>query len=387
MPPLSESTIETLRQEISPEASFSNPLDMVAGAGAREFRVTLEAIKDDERYDCVLPILVPPKTLDQLEVAKSIHDALEGTSKTVIACLMGAGKDSVGVEFLRDNGIPVSIYPESAAKTLQKVLRYRAWLDRPRGTMRSFDVDRDAVREKIDATRASGSKSIIGQPAIKILEAYGIQAEAYSYATTEDEAVEKAREIGLPVVMKIDSPKMLHKTEKGGVIVDLHVDDEVRKAFGELRERARRHGDDSENDGGDAEFRVALQRMVHGGVETVMGMSYDPSFGPLLMFGLGGIYVEVMKDVSFKIHPLSDAGADEMIRALRSYPLLTGFRGAPSVDLDYLREALLRLSQLVADFDEFEEIDVNPFMASAERSECVAVDARFVLRDAEATRS
>ena len=174
--------------------------------------------------------------------------------------------------------------------------------------------------------------------------------------------------------MKISTPPILHKTEIGGVEIDLRTDTEVHASFKSLEERIRKAGENGP-------LSVAIQKMISGGVETVMGMTVDPSFGPLLMFGLGGIYVEVMKDVAFRIHPLTDNNASEMIRALRSYPLLNGFRGAPPVDQAVLAETLLRLSQMVTDFDCFSEIDINPFIASPEKEQCVAVDARFIFEN------
>ena len=172
--------------------------------------------------------------------------------------------------------------------------------------------------------------------------------------------------------MKLSSPSVLHKTEMGGVIVDLRSDREVRKAFTDLKGRV---GQVPKGE----KFTVAIQKMVTGAAEVVIGMTTDPSFGPLIMFGLGGVFVEVMKDVSFRIAPVSDQGAAEMISSLRSYPLLSGFRGTPPVDLDTVKEAILRLSQLVVDFPCFTEIDINPFVASAKRTGCRAVDARFIV--------
>jgi len=174
--------------------------------------------------------------------------------------------------------------------------------------------------------------------------------------------------------MKINKPEVLHKTDLGGVIVDIRNAKEVRTAYGKLIKSLSR---------GKKKQRVTevlLQQMLRGGVETVFGMTHDPSFGPLMMFGLGGIYVEVMKDVSFKIHPLTDKDAEEMIQSVRGYPLLTGFRGSKPVNMDILKEMLLRLSQLVSDFPEIEEFDINPFFTGPERSQCKAVDARIILK-------
>lgn len=373
MPNLAPQTIKELRTFSSTEASFSNPMDMVAGAGPTEFRLTLEAIKKDKRFDTIIPIFVPPVTIDQLEVARNIGAALEDTDKTVLACFMGAGEGSAGIEHLKSLGIPVYIFPEAIAKTLSTINSYKDWRSRKRGKIQTFKVDTERVQSII--ARAAGRKegTIVGDEAIDILDAYGIPAASYRYASSAKDAVVAATTIGYPVVLKIASPAVLHKTEAGGVKVDLRSDTEVRRAYKELEKAVGKLKKGQT-------FSVAVQQMITGGVETVIGMTTDPQFGPLLMFGLGGIYVEIMKDVSFRIHPLTNQGAKEMIKSIKSYPLLTGFRGAPPVDLAIIEETLLRLAQLVKDFDNFLEIDINPFIASPERDRCKAVDARFIVR-------
>jgi acetate---CoA ligase (ADP-forming) len=378
MPPLTTATVKQLREHISAEASFANPMDMVAGAGGREFRITLEAVKGDKRYDTILPIFVPPVTIDPMDVARSIQEALADTDKTVMAAFFGAfgeGMRSSAIDYLKEHGIPTYWFPEAIAKVLSRLERYRQWRDRPRPKFRKFKVDTARVQSIVDAAIGKGAEevTIVGDEAIQVLQAYGIQAAGYRYASSAREAVEVAEAMGYPVVMKVNTPAMLHKTEAGAVMVDLRSDKEVRDAFRELQKRVK------DSITFDEQFSVAMQEMI-GGIETVIGMTTDPSFGPLMMFGLGGIYVEVMKDVAFRIHPLSTSGAADMIRTIRSYPLLTGFRGAPSVDLATIEETLLRLSQLVGDFTCFDEIDINPFIVSPDTAQCKAVDARFIIR-------
>ena len=372
MPPLSKKVVTELRKFSSEDASFSNPMDMVAGAGAEQFRLTLGAIRKDKQYDTIIPIFVPPVTIDQLEVAHSIQEALKGSGKSVYVSFMGAGEGSTGVDYLRDNNIPVYVFPEAIAKVLATLEGYRQWVHKPPGKFPKFKVDSAKVDEIITGAAKNGNDAIVGKEAIEILQAYGIPSADYQCATTAKQAVEIAKEIGYPVVMKIGSPNILHKTEVKGVLVDLRSDKEVREAFNDLKKRAAKinHGEN---------FSVVLQQMISGAVETVLGMTTDPSFGPLLMFGLGGVFVEVMKDVSFRIAPVTDQGAKEMIRSLKSYPLLTGFRGAAPVDLAVIEEAILRLSKLVHDFPCFSEIDINPFIVSADKAKCKAVDARFIL--------
>ncbi|MCP5049281.1 MAG: acetate--CoA ligase family protein [bacterium] len=374
MPDLTPETIEELRPIIPAESSFSNPLDIVAGAGAKEYKLTLDVVKKDERFDVIMPIFVPPVMIDELDVARNIHASLADSGKSVYACFMGAIKGSLGVDYLKDHNIPVYLFPESIAKTLAKLHGYKKWLSRPQGKVRNFKVDSGRVRSIIDQTVKGKEGAIVGEDALDILSAYGIQVAGYRYADSAEDAAAIARDISSPVVMKIATPAILHKTEAGGVIVDLRSDEEVRNAFQELKHRTGKLKKGEH-------FSVAIQQMVSGAVETVFGMTTDPSFGPLMMFGLGGIYVEVMKDVTFRINPVTDQEAKEMIKSLRSYPLLTGFRGAPPVDLAVVEETLLRLSQLVKDFDCFSEIDVNPFIVSPDREHCKAVDARFIVRE------
>ncbi|MCK4607397.1 MAG: acetate--CoA ligase family protein [candidate division Zixibacteria bacterium] len=373
MPPLSAPTITELRKFIPAEASFSNPLDMIAGAGGEEFKKTLDIVKNDDRYDSIVPIFVPPVTIDQLEVARNIHQALAEVEKTVLVCFMGAGLSSEGMDYLRENGIPVYIFPEAIAKTLATTYRHQMRVSRPRGKFKTFTVDSAKAQAIVDSALALGKEAIVGEEALAILAAYGIRTMPYTYAENVDVAVTAARKIGYPVVMKVNTPPVLHKTEVGGVMVDLRIDEDIRSAFETLHKRIIAAGEKGE-------FSVAMQQLISGGIETVMGMTTDPSFGPLIMFGLGGVYVEVMKDVAFRINPLTDRGAREIVRSLRSYPLLNGFRGAPPVNQDVLEETLLRLSQLVEEFSCFYEIDINPFIASPDEKLCAAVDARFIIR-------
>jgi acetyl coenzyme A synthetase (ADP forming)-like protein len=375
MPALAPATVKELKKFSSAEASFSNPMDMVAGAGGQEFRRTLDVVKRDRRYNTIIPIFVPPVTVDQLDVARNIHGALEGTEKTVLACFMGAGEGSAGVNFLKSKGIPVYEFPEAAARTLATINLYRDWLREPRGKVRNFRVDQERVKTIIDHAFDAKQEAIVGDEAIEILQAYGIPAIPYQYAKTAAETVDAFGKIGSPVVMKIATPSVLHKTEVGGVMLDLRSAGEVESAFRELK---RRIGPLKPGQ----EFSVALQEMISGGVETVVGMVTDPSFGPLIMFGLGGIYVEIMKDVAFQVTPLTDAAAKGMVKSLRSYRILSGYRGAPPVDQEIIVETLMRLSQLVRDFDVFAEVDINPFLVTSERERCRAVDARFICRRA-----
>jgi len=374
--PFSSPTKKKLNRLMAGKGPVNNPLDLVAGAGGKEFKTALAAVRSDKKFDTIIPIFVPPVTIDQLDVAQSIIDGLKGTKKTVLACFMGAGESSAGIELLKKNGLPVYQFPETIAKTLSQINAYRQWLGRPRGRFICYDVDRKSVRSIITQCQADKQLSIVGPKAMEILRHYGIPTAAGKIAENEKEAVAAAEEIGYPVAMKVNTPLILHKTDVGGVQLDLRTPEEVREAFAGLKKTALPPKNATRRSG----FSVYVQEMVTGGIETVIGMTTDPSFGPLLMFGLGGVYVEVLKDVTFRISPLNDNNADEMIRNLKSLPLLTGFRGSRPVDLDTLKESLLRLSQLVSDFDDFAEIDINPFVTRSEKGMSKAVDARLIIK-------
>ncbi|PKK83478.1 MAG: hypothetical protein CVT49_08120 [candidate division Zixibacteria bacterium HGW-Zixibacteria-1] len=375
LPPYTGETKRKLKKALSGQGDVNNPLDLIAGAGGQSFKAALSVVKDDKNYDSIMPIFVPPVTINQMEVANSILDGIKGTNKPVLACFMGAGEGSQAVEYLKKNGIPVYQFPEAIANTLSHLDLHRKWLDRPLGKYKSFRVNKEQVQNIINSTLKAGQKSIVGETALEILTHYGIPAPRNIIANSEKEAVAAAEEIGYPVVVKINTPIILHKTEFGAVVVDLRTSKEVKAAFNDLRKKTAAVA----KKGKPEKFSVFVQEMITGGVETVIGMSTDEAFGPLIMFGLGGIYVEILKDVAFRINPLSDTDVEEMISGLKSYPLLTGFRGSEAVDLVTLKESLLRLSQLVSDFDIISEIDINPFIACRKKGCSKAVDARFIL--------
>lgn len=373
LPPLPNAIKNELRGFLAEEVSLNNPLDLIAGARGREFTLALEAVCKHEAYDSVVPIFVQPITVEEEEVAQAIIDAKKNTHKPFLVCFMGSGFRSRGIEMMMENGIPVYIFPEAIAKALNSIDGYRRYLQRKPGKIPSFRVEKKKVQDIIDRSLAEKRNSIVGQEAMDILEAYSIPTAPYHVASTAKEAVEAAGKMGYPVVMKLNTPRILHKTEARAVRVDIRDDKELRAEFADLKKQI------GPVEAGER-FSVVIQDMVYGGVETVIGMTLDPSFGPLIMFGLGGIYVEIMKDVAFSITPLNDVRADEMIKSLKTYPLLTGFRGAPPVDIKTIKQALLRISQLVGDFPQFTEIDINPFIVSGKKECCKAVDARFILK-------
>ncbi len=368
-----EKTLRKLREGLAAVAAVNNPIDVIASGGPEAYGVAMDAILSDKNVDAVICIFVPPIVVDHRAVINAIIEMIEKhkNNKPVLGCFMTSPGSIAGSEEMVKHKIPIYTFPESAVKALSVMTRYRKWLDRPVGRTVNFKVDRARVEIILQAAIKSEKKTIIGEQALEILAAYGIGVARSGKAKTRHEVTNLAAQLGFPVIMKVNDPAIIHKTDVGGVSADLRTAAEVVDAFKEMKQKFGGPGNTFAG--------VIVQELVKGGVETIIGMNQDPSFGPLMMFGLGGVYVEVMKDVAFKIHPVTDFDAEEMIKSINGYPLLTGFRGAPAVDLKVLEETILRLSQLVADFPYLESFDVNPFIVTRDRQASRAVDARFVV--------
>lgn len=367
-------TLRCLRENLPPIAAVDNPIDVIAAGGPDSYRVAMDAVLSDNNVDGILVIFVPPVVVDHRAVIRAIVEmiAKHRNNKTVLGCFMGTPDGIAGIEEMAKHRIPIYTFPESAAKAMWAMTRYRKWIERPEGKIPDFKVKKDRVRKIVDAAAKAKHEIIIGEEALEILDAYGVGVARSMKAKSLKDMTEAVSKLGFPLVMKIDDPNITHKTDVGGVVTDLRTRLELEDAFRKMKKRfSRQKGKFS---------GVILQEMVKSGVETIMGMQDDPSFGPLMMFGLGGIYVEIMKDVAFKIHPLTDYDAEEMIKSVKGYPMLTGFRNSPAVDLKVLEETLLRLSLLVSDFPMFESFDVNPFIATEKTGKSKAVDARFILK-------
>jgi len=372
LPELSAETQALLRAALPEEASVRNPVDMIASATADSYRMALDAALADPGVDAAIAAFVPPLWVRQLDVAEAIVDAHRARpDKPLLAVLMGREGLPRGRAELKEAGVPAYIFPESAARALAAMHRHRLWLDRPEGEERTFEVDRAAAEAVL--ARYGPGQELTTTDAMAVFHAYGIPTVQQRVATTADEAAAAARELGLPVVLKILSASISHKSDVGGVVVDIRTEEEVRAAFQAMLERVRAALPEAEVEG------VLVEQMVKGGRETIIGMSQDPTFGPVLMFGLGGIYVEALKDVTFRVQPVSDVDAREMVRAIRGFPLLEGMRGEAPSDLDALVETIQRLSQLSGQLGQIAELDINPFFVFEEGG--IAADARIRLAE------
>ncbi len=368
--PLSEETQAKLREILPEEASVSNPVDMIASASPEQVEQATRIIVADEGIDALIASYVP-LALEAPLVARAIRDGAEGVDKPVLAVLMSKRGLPQGMAELQESPIPAYRFPESAARALGAMWKHSRWQERPPETVRRFDVDAERVDEVIAAALDEGRDQLTLMEGLEVLNAYGIPVAPWAVVHSEDEAVAAAEQMGYPVVLKPVSAEILHKTEAGAVRVDLETAEEVVGAYGFLDDLLVETGPEARQEG------ILVQRMLKGGRETIVGMTWAPRFGPIVMVGLGGVYVEVLQDVAFRVQPVSNEDAGEMIRSLRGYRILEGVRGEQGVDLDLLAEVVERTSQLVGEHPEIREMDINPFLAFPEAERCAAVDARF----------
>lgn len=366
----SAATRRDLERLLPDEATVGNPLDLIASAPPERLRAALRVLIADRGVDAVLVIFVTPIMIDVYKIARAITGAVAGTSKTVLSCFMGKRRTREALDELARARIPVYAFPEEAAHALAALYRYRKLRSRPAGRTVTFEVDRPRAIRAVERARRQRRSSLSEEEVEAVLSAYGFPLAASRIVSSAAEAIEASRELGFPVVLKALSSTLPHKSDVGGVRVDLRNADEVGSAFADLRSRLRRRAPD---------LRLQVQKMVPGGREVILGVMQDPQFGPLLLFGLGGVWVEVLRDVSVRIHPITDADAREMVRSIRGLPILEGARGGKPVDLGLVEQALLRLSQLVSDVEAIAELDLNPFIVSEKREDCRVVDARITL--------
>ncbi len=371
LPELAPETVARLKPLFPEEASLRNPLDMIASATPPGYRAALAALLDDPAVDSALAIFVPPLGIRQADVAEAIATvAGDHPEKPVLAVLMGREGLPQGKAELHEVGVPAYIFPESAARALSALCRQREWAERPVEAPEEFVVDREGAARLIAGARAAGQARLGEVESLELLRAYGIPTAAAGLARTADDAVALAARSGGAVAMKIVAPEIIHKTDVGGVKVDVRGAEAVRAAFDDIVTSARRAVPGATIHG------VLVQEMVTGGRELIAGITRDPSFGALVMCGLGGIFVEVLRDVQFRVAPISRRDAADMLGGLRGHRLLDALRGAPPANRRALEDVLLRLSRLAGDFPEIAELDVNPLLAFPDRS--VAVDGRVL---------
>jgi acetyl coenzyme A synthetase (ADP forming)-like protein len=368
---LAPATRDSMQRWAPPEASLRNPIDLTPQASLDDYRRALEGVLADEGVDAVVAIYVPPVRPDELEVARAVWQTAKGHRKPVLCNFLGRAEDSPGFVELVGHGVPSYLFPESAARSLAAMYRYAQYRQRDEGEARTFRVDRSAAEKILSRARAEDRAQIRGDDANALLDLYGIRTAKTRFVPRIEGLAKAAAAIGYPVVLKATGPEIVHKSDLGAVLVGVRDEKELVDGATQMSRRLR-------------DRKIALdgflvQEFVEGGKEVIVGMTRDKVYGPLIAFGLGGIYVEYLKDVALGVPPLTDRDAMRMIESIRTFPILQGVRGEEPRDLEALQDAILRVAQLVSDFPSIEGLDLNPVFALQRGQGYRAVDARILL--------
>ena len=367
--------IEEIRPKIDavipPWGSSRNPVDIVGDADFNRFENVLNEVLAHKNVGSVISMCTPSATLDYDKLAEVIVKMSKKYKKTMLASLMGLDEGITNREILANGDVPYYTYAEGSIRALKAMLRFADWIKTPEGNIAKFDVDKEKASKVFDKVKEEGRTNLLEEEGLEILSAYGFPLPKSILAKTEDEAVEAANKIGYPTVMKIASPQIVHKSDAGGVKVNLSSDKEVRDAFKVIVDNAKKYDSKAEIKG------VLIVEMVKGGKEMIIGSKLEPGFGPVVMLGMGGIYVEILKDVTFRLAPLTDQEANDMISSIKTKKLLEGVRGEKPSDVGKLSECIQRLSQLVTDFREIKELDMNPVLVMEKGEGCKILDVRI----------
>ncbi len=372
-----EETIEALASHLPKTANLQNPVDVIGDAPMDRYENALAAVIRDEGVDGALVILTPQSMTDVLGTAEAIVRIARRSYKPILCCFMGIIDVSSGVKYLQEQGVPVFKFPENAAKAFGALYQYSRWLNRQR--LAQFDLrhDRQKAAQIIENCLSEGKTHIGELEGLGLLKCYGFNVLPNSLATSPEEAAGLAAEMGFPVVLKIVSPQILHKSDAGGVVLGLDNPEDVKKAYENIIRRAESFDPSAEIIG------VLVQKMALPGSEVILGLNRYPVFGPLLMVGMGGIFVEVFQDVVFRLAPIGRNEARRMIRQIKGYRLFQGLRGRPPVDVETIEKSLVSLSDMATNHPEIMELDINPLLVHARGEGATAADCRIILKRPE----
>ena len=358
---------------IPPWGSSRNPVDIVGDADYNRFNNVLENVLSHKNVGTVIAMCTPSATLDYNKLAEVIVNMSKKYKKTILASLMGLDEGIKNRQIMAEGGVPYYTYAEAAIQTLKAMLRFVEWIKSPEGKIVTFKVDTNKAKKIFDKVKQEKRQNLLEEEGQEVLRAYGLPLPQSALAKTEQEAVKIAKKIGYPVVLKIASPQIIHKSDAGGVKVNIQNDKDVHSAFKEIIKNAKKYSKNAVIQG------VLVVEMVKGGKEMIIGSKQEPGFGPVLMLGMGGIYVEILKDVTFRLAPVTDKEAEDMIASIKTKKLLEGVRGEKPSDLAKLSECIQRLSQLVTDFTEIKELDMNPVLVMEKGKGCKILDVRIGL--------
>ena len=361
-----------LREKLNPSAQVSNPVDMLGSVSPEDYLWSLSNLESDDGVDVLLPILVPQALVDTPGVAKAWVEIGGKTQKTLLTCLMGERSTLEAEQILNLNSVPVFKFPDQAGPVLQGMWTYKEVLERKPFEEVSYQ---QADRQGVEIARtAIGERRVIGEYESRLLlDAYGIPNVPGGLARTAEEALAIAEAVGFPVVLKIVAEGLIHKSDAGGIVLNLNNADELRVAYSELIDRIKKNEPTAQIVG------AMVEKMAAKGVEVIVGMRRDATFGPLMMFGMGGTMVELVKDIQFRVAPLSQDDIKSMVAETMAGKLLKGFRGAPVGDFDALYKAIAQLSHLATEHAEIQEIEINPLIVYPEGEGVLAIDSRMIL--------
>ena len=369
--------IESIRKKIDavipPWGSSRNPVDIVGDADFNRFTNVLDRVLKHPNVGSVISMCTPSGTLDYDKLAEVIVSMSKKYKKTMLASLMGLDEGVTNREILAEGGVPYYTYAEGAIRTLRAMLTFSNWISQPPGKITKFKVNNAKAKKIFDKVKKEKRPNLLEEEGQEVLRAYGLPLPKSTLAKNESEAVKAAKKIGYPVVMKIASPQIIHKSDAGGVKVNLTNESEIKSAFKEIVKNAKKYNKKAEIKG------VLIVEMVKGGKEMIIGSKQEPGMGPVIMLGMGGIYVEVLKDVTFRLAPVTNKEADDMISEIKMQKILEGVRGEKPSDKAKLSECIQRLSQLVSDFKEIKELDMNPVLVLEKGKGCKILDVRIGL--------
>ena len=369
--------IESIRPKIDevipPWGSSRNPVDIVGDADFNRFNNVLDRVLKHPKVGSVISMCTPSGTLNYDKLAEVIVTMSKKYKKTMLASLMGLDEGITNREILAKGDVPYYTYAEGAIRTLAAMIKFAIWVNTPEGKVTKFKVNKAKAKKIFDKVKKEKRPNLLEEEGQEVLKAYGLPLPTSALAKDENEAVKIANKIGYPVVMKIASPQIIHKSDAGGVKVNLTNDKEVKNAYKTIVKNAKKYDKKAEIKG------VLIVEMVKGGKEMIIGSKLEPGFGPVIMLGMGGIYVEVLKDVTFKLAPVTSKEADTMISEIKTQKLLKGVRGEKPSDIAKLSECIQRLSQLVTDFKEIKELDMNPVLVMDKGKGCRILDVRIGL--------
>ena len=370
----SDATLDIYRKSLPATANIKNPVDVIGDARADRYKVALGSALQDTGVDGVLVILTPQSMTDIENIAEEVCNTVGNFDKPAYASFMGEQDVAVGIDILQQRSIPHYVLPESMCRAFASALFFKHHRDRKPEELQSFSgFNREKARAVIQKAIAAGRNYLPEEESVTILEAYGLPTLPSGLAKSRQEAIAIAERIGFPVVMKVDSDDIVHKFDVKGVLLDVRSAEAAGEGYDSILSNVEAAKPGARIKG------IYVQKMISKGEEVILGVKRDPSFGPVIMFGLGGLFVEVFKDVSFRVAPVGPRSSAEMIRDIRAYSMLAGARGKKPRDIRSVEESIQRLSALALDNPEIKELDINPLIVNDEGGGCFVADARIML--------